>query len=56
MLDPVADQRPENDFARMDYERDRKGPPEGFPNLPDIPGSRYVDPEFLRMEKELMWD
>lgn len=26
MLDLVTDQKPENDFARMDYERDRKGP------------------------------
>ncbi|WP_233204189.1 aromatic ring-hydroxylating dioxygenase subunit alpha [Novosphingobium sp. HII-3] len=56
MLDLVADQRPENDFARMDYERDRKGPPEGFPKLPDIPGTRYTDAEFLRLEKEMMWD
>lgn len=56
MLDLVTNQKPENDFARMDYERDRKGPPEGFPNLPDIPGSRYTDAEFLRLEKEMMWD
>ncbi|MFD2137178.1 Rieske 2Fe-2S domain-containing protein [Novosphingobium resinovorum] len=56
MLDLVTDQTPENDFARMDYERDRKGPPEGFPKLPDIPGTRYTDAEFLRLEKEMMWD
>ena len=56
MLDLVSDQRPENDFARMEYERERKGPPEGFPKLPDIPGSRYTDAEFLNLEKELMWD
>ncbi|WP_232495244.1 aromatic ring-hydroxylating oxygenase subunit alpha [Novosphingobium kaempferiae] len=56
MLDLVTDQKPENDFARMDYERDRKGPPEGFPKLPDIPGSRYTDPEFLKLEREMMWD
>ncbi len=56
MLDLVRNQRPENDFARMDYERDRKGPPEGFPALPDIPGSRYTDAEFLELEKEMMWD
>ena len=39
----------------MDYERGRKAPPEGFPALPDIPGSRYTDPEFLGLERERMW-
>lgn len=39
----------------MDYERGRKAPPEGFPKLPDIPGARYVDPEFLSLERERMW-
>lgn len=40
----------------MEYERGRKAPPEGFPSLPDIPGARYVDPEFLKLERERMWD
>lgn len=44
-----------DDFERMDYERSRKGPPEGFPKLPDIPGVRYVDPAFLDLERERMW-
>jgi phenylpropionate dioxygenase-like ring-hydroxylating dioxygenase large terminal subunit len=39
----------------MDYERERKAPPEGFPKLPDIPGRRYVDPGFLALERERMW-
>lgn len=39
----------------MEFERSRKGPPEGFPNLPDIPGARYVDKDFLALEKERMW-
>lgn len=39
----------------MDFERGRKGPPEGFPKLPDIPGKRYVDKEFLALERERMW-
>ena len=39
----------------MDYERGRKAPPEAFPSLPDIPGSRYTDPEFLGLERERMW-
>jgi choline monooxygenase len=46
---------PTDDFERMDYERARKQPPEGFPNLPDIPGRRYVDKEFLSLETERMW-
>lgn len=39
----------------MEYERARKGPPEGFPKLADIPGARYVDPQFLALERERMW-
>ena len=39
----------------MEFERGRKTPPEGFPHLPDIPGSRYVDTEFLALERERMW-
>ena len=39
----------------MTYERERKAPPEGFPKLPDIPGRRYVDSNFLALEKENMW-
>ncbi|MCE0506167.1 aromatic ring-hydroxylating dioxygenase subunit alpha [Roseivivax sp. GX 12232] len=37
------------------YESKRGGPPEGFPQLPDIPGGRYVDPEFNRLEIARMW-
>ena len=37
------------------YESKRGGPPEDFPQLPDIPGERYVDPEFNRLEIERMW-
>lgn len=40
---------------RMDYERSRNAPPEDFPKLPDIPGVRYTDPEFLKLERERMW-
>lgn len=39
----------------MEYERVRKGPPDGFPKLADIPGARYVDPQFLALERERMW-
>lgn len=48
-------QAPISDHDRMAFERDRKTPPEGFPQLPDIPGVRYTDAEFLRLEKERMW-
>lgn len=41
--------------AGLEYERTRNGPPESFPKLPDIPGSRYVDPEFLALEWRYLW-
>ena len=42
-------------LAGIAYESTRKGPPDGFPQLPDIPGGRYSDPEFLRLEREYLW-
>ncbi len=39
----------------MAFERSRSGPPERFPQLPDIPGGRYVDPEFLALEQAQLW-
>lgn len=39
----------------MAFEASRKGPPEGFPRLPDIPAGRYVDSGFLALENELLW-
>lgn len=39
----------------MKFEAERKGPPEGFPQLPVIHGGRYVDPAFLALEKEYVW-
>ncbi len=41
--------------AQMDYERQREGPPEGFPALPPIPTGRYVDPDFFALEQEHLW-
>ena len=41
--------------AGMEYESSRKGPPESFPQLPDIPGQRYTDPEFFRLEMDKVW-
>lgn len=42
-------------FAGMKAEQDRDGPPEGFPQLPMIPGGRYTDPAFLKLEHEFLW-
>jgi phenylpropionate dioxygenase-like ring-hydroxylating dioxygenase large terminal subunit len=39
----------------MAYERARNGPPEGFPALPPIPSLRYVDPDFVALERDRMW-
>jgi len=39
----------------MKYEAERTGPPPGFPRLPDIPAGRYVDPEFIELERRRMW-
>lgn len=39
----------------MEFERSRSGPPARFPQLPDIPGGRYVDPEFLALEQSQLW-
>nr|WP_047169581.1 aromatic ring-hydroxylating dioxygenase subunit alpha [Sphingomonas sp. Y57] len=54
-MDAISHDRAGSDYARMDYERGRKAAPEDFPKLPDIPGRRYVDPDFLALEKERMW-
>lgn len=37
------------------FEAARTGPPSGFPKLPDIPAARYVDPQFLELEKQGLW-
>jgi phenylpropionate dioxygenase-like ring-hydroxylating dioxygenase large terminal subunit len=39
----------------VELERTRKQPPSGFPVLADIPGGRYTDPEFQRLEGECLW-
>lgn len=39
----------------MAFEAQRKAPPDGFPELPDIPAGRYIDPEFLALEDERLW-
>jgi len=39
----------------MRYEAARTAPPDGFPQLADIPAGRYVDPAFLALEREHLW-
>lgn len=39
----------------MTYEAERTEAPAGFPQLPDIPAARYVDPGFLALEREQLW-
>lgn len=40
---------------RHAYEAARSAPPDGFPQLPDIPRERYVDPAFAELEKRHLW-
>jgi phenylpropionate dioxygenase-like ring-hydroxylating dioxygenase large terminal subunit len=35
---------------RFVFERERTAPPEGFPDLPDIPLARYTDEAFFKAE------
>ena len=39
---------------KIRYERARKGPPEGFPRFPDLPGKRYTDRRFYELER--LWE
>jgi phenylpropionate dioxygenase-like ring-hydroxylating dioxygenase large terminal subunit len=39
----------------MKYETERTAPPPGFPRFPDIPAGRYVDREFLELERRNLW-
>lgn len=38
--------------ALMEWEEARKGPPEGFPALPDMPAARYTSEEYYALEQE----
>ena len=40
---------------KIDYETNRKIPPEGFPKFPDLPGKRYTDKRFYELEKKQLW-
>ena len=51
-MDQAVLQRIEEGMA---YEAARKAPPPGFPQLPKIPGGRYVASEFQTLEREHLW-
>ncbi|MEL7199939.1 MAG: SRPBCC family protein [Pseudomonadota bacterium] len=38
--------------ALMEWEGERTAPPEGFPNLPDMPAARYTSPDYYALEQE----
>lgn len=42
--------------ADMQWEFDRTGPPEGFPEFHDIPSGRYTSQEFFELEQEHLWN
>lgn len=39
----------------MEYEVGRNSPPDGFPDLPDLPGGRYTDQRFYDLEQAHIW-
>ena len=39
----------------FEEEKERTGPPEGFPGFPLIPGKRYTDPDFQKLEFKYLW-
>ena len=45
----------ENLKARMAWEQQREGPPEGFPALPPLAPGRYTSQEFFDLEKTHLW-
>jgi phenylpropionate dioxygenase-like ring-hydroxylating dioxygenase large terminal subunit len=42
-------------LQRSEYEAGRTAPPEGFPQLPDLPLGRYTEPEFYEQEHAFLW-
>ena len=38
--------------AMMAWEGQRQAPPEGFPNLPDMPAARYTSPAYFALERQ----
>ena len=50
------DQRTVEDWKhRISVERNRSMPPDDFPQLPDIPAGRYIDPGFYDLERQHLW-
>jgi len=42
-------------YSGMRREQERRSTPEGFPELPEISGGRYIDPDFLSLEDRHVW-
>lgn len=51
-MDPQKAQRIEKQIV---WEQERDHYPEGFPELPEIPGERYISEEFYQLELEHIW-
>lgn len=51
-MDDVLTERIKRSMAA---EKERKGPPEGFPAFPPLPAARYTDPDFLALEEKHLW-
>ena len=51
-MDAKTTQRIKDNIA---FEAARTKPPAGFPRLPDIAAARYIDPQFLELEKQGLW-
>ncbi len=49
MMDPAEVERLK---ALMEWEGQRKSPPDGFPRLPDMPAARYTSPEYFALEQQ----
>lgn len=42
-------------YERVTYENTRTGPPEDFPQLPDLPAARYTSERFYELEAAHVW-
>ena len=51
-MDAALADRIKKDF---EFEKGRSAPPDGFPQLSDIPAGRYTDPAFYALEQEHIW-
>ena len=55
MATDVLDSRTAAVYAGVEREHARKGYPENFPILPEMPVGRYTDPRFYDLEMRHFW-